>query len=359
MTWWCPDINNGLYVTKESSTEVKLGLCCISALSPKSTEVNFNDSWLIDQRTQNPPPACKICLTAEANGTPSRRQGIIEFYQTIDTQLTPNSIVNLDYNCENVCNAKCIMCNGVYSSLWVEDEVKLGLVQPMHKKTKHNSLIYNLDFSNLRRLHFNGGEPLLSKDHLIVLEKVINSGAAPMCQLSYNTNGSVIPSKEVLNLWRKFKLVKLQFSIDAIGSAFDYIRFPLKWDQLLDNFEFWKNFNEFNILYSLNITLGLHNILYLEDLLKWCLNNFSTNKQTDPVEIDIQHVHHTALNLENLPYNHRPIAQAIIQNLDKKYAGLASYFANTNKPNNDWVCFLNSLDQIRNTNWKDSLSRLV
>lgn len=134
MTWWCPDINNGLYVKKESPTDVRLGLCCVSALSSSTDKIDFNNTWLIEQRKQVLPPACATCVSAEASSTPSRRQGIIEFYQTIGSQLVPNTIVNLDYNCENVCNAKCIMCNGVYSSLWVEDEIKLGLRQPTHKK---------------------------------------------------------------------------------------------------------------------------------------------------------------------------------------------------------------------------------
>ena len=357
---WCPDINSGLYVRKESQTnEVSLGFCCISRLSPVTNCIDFDNPWLTEQRTQDRPSACIDCIRAESNGVTSRRQGLIKFYQDNNIPIISDKLINLDYNCENVCNAKCIMCNSRYSSLWIEDERKLKSVTIAHKSTKHNKLIHNLDFSKLRRLHFNGGEPLLSNDHRIILEKVIASGAADKCQISYNTNGSVIPKKDILDLWKRFNLVKLQFSIDAVGPAFNYIRFPLDWAQVSENLDYWKKFSDFNIWYSLNVALGLHNILYLDELIEWQQKNFSTNKQTDPVEVDLQVVFHEILNLQNLPNKHRKPAQDILEKLGTKYTGFASYFINCPDPNEEWVHFLNKLDQIRNTNWKDSLSRLL
>jgi sulfatase maturation enzyme AslB (radical SAM superfamily) len=78
---------------------------------------------------------------------------------------------------------------------------------------------------NLRQVYFAGGEPLMIKEHKTFLEEIIRQGYADKISIRYNTNGLLL-NEEIIELWTKFKKVKVGFSIDAIGIKNYYIRYP-------------------------------------------------------------------------------------------------------------------------------------
>jgi organic radical activating enzyme len=93
------------------------------------------------------------------------------------------SVPIIDIRFSNKCNYKCRICNSDYSTLWYDEEVKLGKsVLPSSKEIKVSAdeLKFWESFKSLlptvKRLHFAGGEPLFMDEHYATLEHLIEVG---------------------------------------------------------------------------------------------------------------------------------------------------------------------------------------
>ena len=130
-------------------------------------------------------------------------------------------LLRLDYWTGDLCNLACVICGPQNSSVW-----KQQLNIPINRRINSvNDFWTNLDLTKIKFVHFNGGEPLLSKEHVKFLHAFPNK---EQVTLNYNTNGTILPGKELNDLWLQFKLVQLDFSIDDIGDRFEYQRWPAK-----------------------------------------------------------------------------------------------------------------------------------
>jgi MoaA/NifB/PqqE/SkfB family radical SAM enzyme len=244
------------------------------------------------------------------------------------------------------------MCNGGFSSAWREDEVKLGLrISATMKKTKHNNLLQNSDISKLEHVYFNGGEPMMSRDHINVLTHIVQNGTPAAVQLSYSTNGTCAVTEEVLELWSKFGSVKLLVSIDCVGPAFEYVRYPAKWKLVEKNLLDFKEAESKKFQASINASIGVHNILYYDELYNWC------------TEHDYEHMVLPVggnLSALNFPLEHKDHLLDYLNKLPESDSRsvLISLANSISSPSLDWIGFLNSLDRIRNNSWKIELQKL-
>jgi MoaA/NifB/PqqE/SkfB family radical SAM enzyme len=232
-------------------------------------------------------PICKVCWDREdANKTdqqPVSMRNFRSFIQlknannavTLDNvqdHLTPEGTItdfpiSLDLRFTNVCNLKCIMCNSVYSNQWYSDEVA------MTGKTtiKVDSKFYNIRVENnvyktdmpvwhdspewwnqfdkfkdrIQHIYLTGGEPFLIKGHQELLDRLIFAGKANTIILDYDTNLTVI-NPVILNKLKLFKQVNLRVSIDDIGERYELIRFPGKFNTVIQNIEKLKEYG-FNV----------------------------------------------------------------------------------------------------------------
>jgi organic radical activating enzyme len=105
---------------------------------------------------------------------------------------------------------------------------------------------------DIKKIHFNGGEPMLNKDQVSLLDRLDLSNVF----ISYNTNGTVYPDQKIIDLWKQAKLVKLFFSIDATEQAFEYIRYPAKWAEVADNMIRMRDELPSNVMFGINATVG-------------------------------------------------------------------------------------------------------
>ena len=116
--------------------------------------------------------------------------------------------------------------------------VKNDFVQG-RKISYHNSDSYQLeDLVNVEKLSFFGGEPLLDKNHAVLLRKLIEVDRAKETTLFYSTNGQQI-GKHYEKLWSKFKRVELFFSLDGIEEQFEYLRWPGDWNKTVKNIDWF------------------------------------------------------------------------------------------------------------------------
>lgn len=369
----CPDINHGLYVRRLSPTTASIGFCCLSDTGETVEKIDFNhdhklvslrDKFAIDPESVR---ECGNCWYAENNGGHSRRQGMINWYRDRNITTTDEpKLVNLDYNTENVCNLQCLTCSPKFSSAWIPLAKKMGL--PTSEKqsphAKNNQSILELDLSNIRRVYFNGGEPFLTGDHEFILSKINEQNGLGEVDIQYNTNGTVIPSDTTFELWDKARLVKIMLSVDAIGDAFNFIRAPGKWEQVINTVETITNRNP-HVMIDVTFTMGLHNIFYLDDTLNWFEKELH-NKLGDPKLFNLQPVgafsySGKVLSLVNLPDSARATVRESLT-LAKTYSFWPMIENMLTQPATgsieDAIKYLDDISEHRGVHWSLPLSRL-
>jgi hypothetical protein len=260
----------------------------------------WNNEYMRSVRTTmlqgNIPASCEKCFKEESKGVASKRVWETTYWmhedidieelvrQTDEDGTIPEKLVYLDLRLGHTCNLKCVMCSPHDSSLWVADHKKIF---PLFKvesvknqmqwdqKTFDNYWHENPDFwkemyaqiPNLKQVYFAGGEPLLIKEHKTFLEEIIRQGYADKILIRYNTNGLLIDDK-IIELWKKFKKVKVGFSIDAVGDKNYYIRYPSDWATIERNLKILDNTPD-NIEVSIATAIQILNIKHLPDLAKW------------------------------------------------------------------------------------------
>jgi sulfatase maturation enzyme AslB (radical SAM superfamily) len=120
---------------------------------------------------------------------------------------------------------------------------------------------------NLKQVYFAGGEPLMIREHKLFLEEIIRQGYADKILVRYNTNGLLL-DEEIIELWSKFKKVKVGFSIDATDQRNYYIRYPSDWATIEKNLHRLDNTPD-NIEVSIATAIQILNIKHLPDFAKW------------------------------------------------------------------------------------------
>jgi MoaA/NifB/PqqE/SkfB family radical SAM enzyme len=254
-----------------------------------------------------------------------------------------------DLRISNNCNLSCIMCGPQLSSRWAK-ELNIKDVSDRARKTK-NKIVESLDLGKLRRIHFNGGEPLINNDHVDLLEKISDLSKV---KISYNTNGTVYPTDNTIKLWEKAHCVRLFFSIDAIGKAFDYIRWPANWQQIQDNILKMKNNLPSNVMFGLNVTVGSYNLLEISDLYDWYLDTIAQNREGDASDFNWQPAQGFFPKYLDQNIKKDSLAKLKIYNqLNSLYNFIKQDLDIL--PNNKWMHNLNTIDSRRNTNWQQSL----
>lgn len=243
------------------------------------------------------PSACSQCWQNEAIGIESYRQQQFYTYPHYLFRLlkTNDGVIDagvkyLDVRFNNTCNLKCVMCSSEFSTSWVTDERLLAKSKDQELSKTMTYRVENYDKESYKwakdkdivdaiiknsntidRLHFAGGEPLLSKQHVPLLKELIANSACKRLYLSYNTNGEFI-NQELLDLWSHFKRVKIFYSIDQIEGKNEYIRYPSKWSTHTYIFDLIERSSPNNIEWKLLSTIGALNIFYIPEFVDWKLS---------------------------------------------------------------------------------------
>lgn len=182
-----------------------------------------------------------------------------------------------DIRFSNLCNLRCRTCGPLFSSNWYNDHIKLYGTKPEINGRKSNSVEYAGRFEMdvweqmqphipyLEQVYFAGGEPLIMKEHYLLLEKLIELGKTDV-RLIYNTNFTELAYKgqHVFDLWRHFKSVGVGASLDASGQRAEIMRKGTDWKQIVANRE--KMIAEIpHVDFYIAATLSSMNVLHILD----------------------------------------------------------------------------------------------
>jgi len=237
------------------------------------------------------PSECSKCWRVEDAGHLSDRQiknRTLDFYTNIDLLNLYDNAVSGNYQtshyklaASNFCNATCVTCNSYSSTAWADLlEANSQSMQPL-RVVKVDDQKISIDYQSAKFIGFMGGEPTMIRTHWDALEKLLEHDNRE-CMISFVTNGSFDLTARQKSLLKEFVNVNFNFSIDGTEKVFEYLRFPLNWQKLLDNINWAK---EQNFLVSATYTISNLNILYHETTKKWFNNNdikFIENPVYDP-----------------------------------------------------------------------------
>jgi sulfatase maturation enzyme AslB (radical SAM superfamily) len=237
--------------------------CC---LLPRNTDIKqLQTEMLAGQR----PIVCQKCWSLEDQNKISDRQlknSAFDFYKNQAIEFIEEDCRKEDYSTQivklytsNLCNSTCVTCGPRASTAWAT----LKNIKVL--STINQSIIDSLNYKDFIMVNFVGGEPLKEKKNFDVLLKLIAVGNTA-CFISMTTNGSVQLSTKQKDILREFKNLNICLSIDGIEKRFEYMRFPLKWDILLENIEFFK---ENNIQLSVSYTISNLNVMYYQETVDW------------------------------------------------------------------------------------------
>jgi organic radical activating enzyme len=362
---YCYDIHHNLAIDY-TNKQVSVGACCQSGRFETNIENPTVDQlWNIAElkkiRIDNlngklSNTFCESCTKLEEVGNKSRRHASEEFYQGWNSN---NKICRgLDIKLGNLCNLKCTICGPHYSTSWIPDAKKMGMViskNDYYNKDYNKQLNLSVNdpdiIKNLEMIKFWGGEPLINETHADILEMLDRLNVLKNCRVVYNTNGTYRVSERVLELWKKANLVELYFSIDDVGARFDYQRYGASWSLVEENVQWYKDKLSSNHLFYIMCTVSYLNLLYLDELYAWKKQNFDTNRMGDFVQICLQPAV-SRCSVENIPENFKEHLLNKFQ--DNKELINFLNFCQTGKQHCQlqFVNYVSKLDSIRTTNWK-------
>lgn len=315
------------------------------------------------------PIECEGCWADEDKGIKSKRQYENERWQHIIPKLEDNaklenlSLIYVELRLGNVCNNACLTCNSYSSSKWYPDERKIAKdlkwfkLRPMENYKWFEKPEFYQDLANnsngVEEIYINGGEPTLIKQHFEYLKQLVVMDVAKNVHLVYSLNMMDIPDN-LVDLWKYFKKVTVNASIDDYADRNFYIRYPTKWEETVTSIE--KLQRAPNIEWHVTQTVSILNVYNLNELNRWLNKNYNKTPYHNYV------LYPDYLSLASLPDFAKEELRSMYADKLPDYqrrdlfAKLnVNYDAELNKKAKE---FLDAVDKARNLNYKDFLPEL-
>ena len=219
------------------------------------------------------PNSCNACWHNEHQGLISNRvwhNNLLLKNLLVQGLDTPH-VQSLDLKLGLTCNFKCRICGPGSSSAHVQEQAKfknIPFVMPNNwaEDPVNIEQIMNL-LPTLTNIDMYGGEPFLLKSFSAVLELAVKQGHAKNIRLHYNTNGSVYPT-HLIEYWKYFQYIDIQFSIDNIGKRFELERGG-SWTDVEENILKIKDLKLPNCELNIMPAISVMNIFYIDEVVGW------------------------------------------------------------------------------------------
>ena len=240
---------------------------------------------------------CNVCYDLEVNTKGfdiiSDRVFYLKELKTVDKTLydTPTNfdLHKIDIRWSNVCNFGCVYCSPEYSSK-LATEMGVTIIEPDTDRIQEmKELIFN-NAGQLKHVYMAGGEPLLMKENLELLE--ILKQKNPTVNLRVNTNLSKVNTR-VFEAICEFPNVHWTVSIDELDKEFEYIRYGSKWEDFLDNLTTISKLNHkisFNMLHHLLNYMSIFDCIRFLQNLGFHNNSFIAGPLQTPEYLNIRHL---------------------------------------------------------------------
>jgi MoaA/NifB/PqqE/SkfB family radical SAM enzyme len=249
-----------------------------------------------------PGPTCNVCYDLERDTKSfdiisdrvfylkELKDVDLNTYKSIDTF----NLSAIDIRWNNTCNFACAYCSPEFSSKWATElGVKFDEV-PQRRLQQMKQYVFDR-VEQLKHVYLAGGEPLLMKENLELLELLQEKN--PQVNLRINTNLSKTGTR-VFEKICEFPNVHWTVSIDEMGTEFEYIRHGGTWQDFLDNL---KQISKLNHKISFNMLHHLLNYRSIFDTIRFFKNmgfhdnSFVIGALLNPDYLNIRHLPNTML----------------------------------------------------------------
>ena len=202
-------------------------------------------------------------------------------YSRINEGLTNNLPIDLHIDLGNYCNLACKMCGPKASSTIATQMLKWGIkeVKPYigtdwtRDQTVWNRTLEEINsFTNLKNIHFMGGETLITKRFEDFVDFMIEHNRFNI-SFSFVTNGTNF-NESLMNKLKLFNRVGIEISIETLDEKNSYIRQGTVQSEVINNINRYKKFtNETNITLTILPAPSLLSVGTYHNLLRYCLEN--------------------------------------------------------------------------------------
>lgn len=251
--WTCAAIDHGVAFYQDGSIRP----CCMIDYTYSKPITELRNDPFGDLKTGTAPAVCDKCTTVESYGLQSYRQ------QHNRKKTADAGIQFLDIRNSNLCNIKCRTCCEENSSQWA---IENGATVPIRSQdlSEYMDVIVN---QSVHDIYYTGGEPLINDEHWALLEEYVRLGYSKNINLLYNSNLTTTryKDKDIFDLWKQFKSVTVNVSIDAVDKKFEYIRSGASWQRVRDNLD---KLIARQINVTIVCTVSLLNIWFIDELLE-------------------------------------------------------------------------------------------
>lgn len=279
----CHHLEHGLYISPQKEYKP----CCIYKNSLASNFTDYQNSSELSRVKSDfeqgiRSAECQECWDDESAGHQSKRTIDLEHVFNHREPESGLSVIMVAFG--NSCNLACRTCGSYCSTTWIKEEKVLAeqgktvKIYPHHRFYQDNGFIEELkDISkNVKHVYFMGGETFLAgvNEHLNYLEYLKDLGADDI-HLHYTTNSTILPNKQFKELWKDFKKVDIQLSIDGLEQHFEYTRWPAKWSLVLNIIKDYQQYasKASNVKLTVGYVVSIFTVYYYPEFYKWCLQN--------------------------------------------------------------------------------------
>ena len=183
------------------------------------------------------PSQCIQCKQQEEQGVRSERNSNKEELLKSTTTLDENTFIlrKLDLRWSNTCNLSCVYCYEYFSSKWSEiKQIKINTLNTENEESLFAFIAKNVEQHPLTEgLLLLGGEPLLQKQNLRLIELLQGNGFYILSNLSVPLENNKIAQKLLAE-----KSTNWGISFETVGPKFEYVRRGASWITFNQNIDY-------------------------------------------------------------------------------------------------------------------------
>lgn len=262
--------------------------CCLIHNYSNITNSSVSDFWVSDklnslrQRMLEGQlcDECETCYRAEKiSGKSMRTESLRDHAVDHNTDLSEfvsgknylgRSLPNhFEFHLGNLCNLKCLTCNPNDSSSFLAENKILKISSHQQSdfdidKVLVDKIMTEVVDHGIEILDLRGGETMLIPYIRDFLNSLPHNHSIK--SLRIQTNCTILD-----DVWKRifsrFDNVEIMMSIDAFGTANNYIRYPSKWETIVSNVDYFASCTNTKIY--INCVVSNLNLLLLEPLVNW------------------------------------------------------------------------------------------
>jgi radical SAM protein with 4Fe4S-binding SPASM domain len=178
--------------------------------------------------------SCKQCKRQESQNARSERNSDLEKFQK-ENGIVDSSffkLKRLDLRWSNTCNLSCTYCYEYFSSKWANLK---GLKINTIKDENENSLFLMIerDLDSLENILMLGGEPLLQKQNLRLVETITDRSFYILSNLAVPLDTN--PTAQLL---LNDRMSSWGVSFETVGNRYEYVRRGASWELFTKNIDY-------------------------------------------------------------------------------------------------------------------------